>query len=114
MIATLRTLTKKSKMGFGKHKDCTVQDLLDRRKHIDLIGSYYKLTSINYTEDIFLELKITQDERINKPGVNLEIYKIILDRYPKRYKNKELEKMRPINKPSTRGQLQAINHGHRK
>lgn len=112
MIAILRTLTKKSKIGYGKNKDYTVQDLLDRRKHIDLIASYYKLTCINYTEDIFLELKIKEEERIVKPGVNLDVYKIVLDRYPKRFKNKELEKMRPKIKPLTKEKLQSINHGH--
>jgi hypothetical protein len=112
MIATLRTLTKKSKLGFGKHKDCTVQDLLDRRKHVDLIGCYYKLTSINFTEDVLLELKIKFEERISKPGVDLDVYRTVLDRYPKRFKNKELEKMRPKNKPLTKQKLQSINHGH--
>jgi len=112
MIATLRTLTKKSKIGYGKHKDHTVQDLLDRRKHIDLIASYYKLTCINYTEDIFLELKIKQEDRIAKPGIDLEVYKIVLDRYPKRFRNREIEKLRLKSKPLSKQQLQSINHGH--
>ena len=60
MIPTLRTMTRKSKMGFGKYKDKTVQEMLDLRRNLDLISPYYKLTSINYTEDILNELNLEE------------------------------------------------------
>tara|TARA_R110000796_G_scaffold243125_1_gene365550 strand:+ start:162 stop:509 length:348 start_codon:yes stop_codon:yes gene_type:complete len=74
MIPTLRTLTRKSKLGFGKWKDYTVQELLDLRKPLVLISPYYKLTSINYIEDVLIELKITEDYRIKKPSSNEDEY----------------------------------------
>ena len=74
MIPTLRTLTRKSKLGFGKWKDYTVQELLDLKKHVVLISPYYKLTSINYIEDVLIELKITEAYRINKPSSDKDEY----------------------------------------
>jgi hypothetical protein len=74
MIATLRILTRKSKLGFGKWKDYTVQELLNLKKYMVLISPYYKLTSINYIEDILVELKITEQYRIKKPSSNKEEY----------------------------------------
>jgi len=40
-------MTRKSKMGFGKYKEKTVQEMLDLRRTLVLISAYYKLTSIN-------------------------------------------------------------------
>ena len=74
MIPTLRTLTKKSKLGFGKFKDETVQRILDLKKPLELISAYYKLSSINFTDDILLELKITDEFKLQKPCINLDLY----------------------------------------
>jgi hypothetical protein len=73
-IPTLRILTRKSTMGFGKYKDYRVQDMLDLGRKLDLISPYYRLTSINYTEDILVELKITDEWVIVKPGSNKEMH----------------------------------------
>jgi hypothetical protein len=77
-IPTLRVLTRKSRLGFGKYKDYRVQEMLDLRRNRDLISPYYRLTSINYTEDILLELKITEEWRIEKPGSDKEKHAIFL------------------------------------
>ena len=74
MIPTLRTLTRKSKFGFGYKKDLTMQKLLDLNKKLDLIGAYYKLTSINFTDDILKELGIVDKWVIKKPSSNKEMY----------------------------------------
>jgi len=74
MIPTLRTLTMKSKLGFGKHKDLTVRRIIDLNRQLDLVSAYYKLTSINFTEDVLMELKIFKDMRIPKPSSNREMY----------------------------------------
>jgi len=68
MIPTLRILTAKSKLGFGKWKDYTVQELIDLRREIVLVSAYYKLTSINYVEEVLIKLKITEEYRIEKPS----------------------------------------------
>ena len=78
-IPTLRTLTRKSKLGFGKYKDLTVQEMLNLRRYKELIAPYFLLTSINYIEDILIELRITVEFRINKPGNNKELHTVFLN-----------------------------------
>lgn len=108
MIPILRTLTRKSKLNFGKYKEKTVQEMLDLRRFLDLISSYYKLSSINYTEDILDELKITKEYRIEKPSVNKEMYYKFLNEngFEKKYNLKKRTKSFSIS------YLQRKNHGH--
>ena len=73
-VVLLRTLTRKSKLGFGKHKNITVQQFLDENKPLKLISPYYKLTTINFTEDILDELNISPEWRVDKPGSNEDLY----------------------------------------
>lgn len=115
MIPTLRTLTKKSKLGFGKWKDYTVQELLDLKKNLVLISAYYKLTSINYIEDILIELKITEYYRIKKPSANKEMYYKFLNENGYQLKQRGAygsDIMKKESKQLTKAQLQAKNHGH--
>lgn len=114
MIPLLRTLTRKSKLGFGKHKDLTVSELLEKKKHVSLVAAYYKLSSINFTEDILEELKIKQENRIQKPSIDYEMYAIVLNKYPKRYRNRKLDKLKKNIKPLSKAALQSYNHGKRK
>ena len=69
----LRTLTKKSKLGVWKITD-TIQNLLDRKDKRNLVQAYFKLTTINYTDDILDELGITSKWKIKKPGANKDLY----------------------------------------
>jgi adenine C2-methylase RlmN of 23S rRNA A2503 and tRNA A37 len=114
MIPTLRTLTRKSKLGFGKNKDLTVQRLLDLKKNLSLISAYYRLTSINFTEDILTELKITEDYRIEKPSLDIDAYYKFLNEngFEKKVRSREGSDIR--QKETTirsRGYLQSKNHG---
>lgn len=116
MIPTLRTLTKKSKLGFGKHKDYTVQQMLDLRLNLQLISAYYKLTSINYNQEILDELKIVGEYVIDKPSSDRDMYYKFLKENG--YKMKDRTRLGPNKmKFETRGftaaQLQRLNHGHR-
>tara|TARA_R110000851_G_scaffold45193_3_gene110888 strand:+ start:428 stop:775 length:348 start_codon:yes stop_codon:yes gene_type:complete len=115
MIATLRILTRKSKLGFGKWKDYTVQELLNLKKYMVLISPYYKLTSINYIEDILVELKITEQYRIKKPSSNKEEYYRFLKENG--YKLQETgiygaNVMKAKRKILTKAQLRAKNQGN--
>lgn len=114
MIPTLRTLTRKSKLGFGKDKELTVQRMLDLRKNLSLISAYYKLTSINFTEDILTELKITEEYRIEKPSSNIDEYYRFLNEngFKKKVRTREgADKMKKETKLPSRGYLQNLNHG---
>ena len=114
MIPTLRTLTRKSKLGFGKWKKHTVQEVLNHKKHQVLVYAYYHLTSINFTEDILTELKITEDYRLKKPGSNNEEYVRLLKENTYIPFMKHNIKFMAVNKKTyfTKGQLQAKNHGY--
>ena len=107
----LRTLTRKSKLNVW-NLNGTVQDLFDRKKQIQLLGAYYKLTTINYTDDILDELGITPEWRIEKPGANEELYYKFLDEngYKKRSRGKADELLR-MNLGIKKSWLQAKNHG---
>ena len=115
MIPLLRTLTRKSKLGFGKYKNETVQKLLDMNMPLVLIAPYYKLTSINYTEEVLIELGITEEHRINKPSSNKDKYYKFLksNGYEKKVRNQGADKLRKNVKLPTRAELQSINQGRR-
>ncbi len=114
MIPTLRTLTRKSKLGFGKYKDLTVQKILDMRMPLVLISPYYKLTSINYMEDILIELRITDDYRIKKPSKDLDMYYRFLNEngFKRITRGKGPDKLKKRTRPFTKSQLQSKNQGH--
>ena len=115
MIPTLRTLTRKSKLGFGKYKDLTVQKILDMKMPLVLISPYYKLTSINYMDDILIELKITKEYRIEKPSANKDEYYRFLSEngFKLRDRGQGVDKLKKQTKSLSKAQLQSINQGNK-
>lgn len=76
MALLLRTLTLKSKLGFGysEYKFLTIAELLNMYKHHMLVKCYYELSMINYNDELIDLLCI---EKISKPGkLSKEIAKI--------------------------------------
>ena len=65
----LRTLTKKSVLWFGKHNGLKVQQVIDLQLGTYLRWVYYNFTGITFTEDILEELTITENRKIQKPGI---------------------------------------------
>lgn len=74
----LRILTAKSIIDFEKYKGWTVQKLLDNKRHAFLEYVYFNYEKISFTEDVLSQLKFT--ERINKPGIDKELYGEIKNR----------------------------------
>jgi hypothetical protein len=112
-IPSLRTLTRKSKLGFGKYQDYTMQELIDLGQFKILISVYYKLSSINFIPDILEEIGIVGDWVIQKPGIDKEKYLKFMDETYGPLKprtNTGLNKMKKPIKSLTKGQLQSINH----
>ena len=64
-VTTLRVLTKKSKLGFGRYHDWTVADMLIRKPSY-IAWAYYCVPGISFCEEILKELHI--EDRIEKPG----------------------------------------------
>lgn len=124
---TLRTLTPKSKIGWGTYANKTVQELLDARNYKYLAWLYYNVQWLTYTEDILQQIKIWDKERIPKPGIDPEMHErrlrgfrhsrlgdkagaIILG-YKRRIAKRRAAHMERDTDFSP-AQLQAINHGH--
>ena len=103
----LRTLTRKSKLGFGKYKERTVQQLIDSRQLLQLISAYYKLTTINYMDDILEEF------RIKKPSSDKDLYYEFLNAqgYEKRKRGVGSDKLKKQTKVPSRNKLMGKNHG---
>ena len=82
----LRTLTKKSTLGFGKYKLYTVDTMLKTsyKMREALISSYYKLEAISYNDSVLTALKITNEYRINKPCKDIDMYNKFLKNIGKR------------------------------
>ena len=76
-VILLRTLTRKSIIGFGEYKDLTVQNLLDTRQQRKLLEIYYFLRNIDFMQDIKDELFITDVRVIDKKQRNEERFKKI-------------------------------------
>jgi hypothetical protein len=73
-IVLLRTLTRKSLIGFGAYRDLTVQNLLDMARHKELLSIYYNFRNIDFNQDLIDELKIDKVYRIDKKQVQEERY----------------------------------------
>ena len=73
-ILLLRTLTRKSLIGFGEFKDLTVQNLIDTLRHKELLSLYYTCRNLDYNEELINELKINKVYRIDKKNKQEERY----------------------------------------
>jgi hypothetical protein len=84
----LRTMTVKSILGFKPFEFETVQQIIDLRKINYLKLLYYKNSQVNFTDDI---LALIGAEKIQKPGINLELAKnITAEEFEKKLKNSTL------------------------
>lgn len=73
-VTLLRKLTKKSIMKFGKHRDLTVQELINLYEKKYLRWVYFNCSNIDFMEDVLEEIKIPLNYRIQKPSKNLDLH----------------------------------------
>ncbi len=64
----LRTLSFKSKLGFGDNAHLIVEDVIKAGRQADLVWAYYNLSMISFLDDVLDALGINKEERIAKPG----------------------------------------------
>ena len=72
-IVKLRTLTEKSIVPYGRYKGARVQTLLQVKK-FEIAYLYYYVQWITFTEDVLEAANIFNDRRIEKPGVNRDMW----------------------------------------
>ena len=72
-----RVLTLKSRLGFGKYANNTIQEIVNLGKNQYLRWVYYNYEHIDYIEEILNIIYITDEYRIIKPAKNVELLKIV-------------------------------------
>jgi hypothetical protein len=75
-LPILRTLTRKSNLGFGKYADIPIQQIFDYKVQTYLRWVYYSFEGITFTDDILDEIPIHKEARIKKPGNNPGMLKL--------------------------------------
>lgn len=73
-VVTLRKLTTKSRLGFGKYSELTVMEVIDTFRKDYLRWVYFNVKNIDFMDDILQTLGIIEKFRIAKPGVSAEKY----------------------------------------
>lgn len=71
----MRKLTLKSKLGYGKYGDLTIQSILNIRGYKYLAWVYYCQSEITFMDDVLALIGISQ--KINKPGKEVDLYNLI-------------------------------------
>lgn len=75
MITRLRVMTRKSIIGFGRYPDYRIDDFFKMYKTWDLVSMYYKLSAVSFSDDVLNDLMITEERRIEKPGISPDAYR---------------------------------------
>lgn len=73
-VVLLRTLTRKSILGFGNFKDVSIQNMIDMRMERELLHIYYTCRNIDFCQDLKDELCISGEREINKKEKQEERY----------------------------------------
>ena len=126
-LIRLRTLTEKSKIGFGIHADLKVGDLLNIKKRWYLRWLYFNFSAISFVDEVLDKILITPEYRIEKPGTDEELGKKLnkelilkfginekkfLKEQKKRKKGRLLRYYIRDKRLYTKKNLQYVNHGH--
>lgn len=87
-VIALRTMTLASKLGFGPYPEMTIKEFIEEN-HLDYLKFlYYKNSQVNFKDDILDILGIETEDRIPKPGINLELANKFEHKEPKKvFKN---------------------------
>ena len=73
-IILLRTLSRKSSLGFGQYSNMTIHQIINIHKTGYLRWVYYNFEGITFTDDILNEIYVREKDKIKKPGKNPELH----------------------------------------
>jgi hypothetical protein len=86
-----RIMTEKSIVGFGRYTNNRIEQLIGNERLLDVVMMYFGLSHISFREDVLEKLKITEEWRIEKPGINKDLgYKFISETYPELCEKREV------------------------
>ena len=100
----LRTLTRKSTLGFGKNANDKIDTLL-KVQHGYLVWVYFNCSKITFIPEILEELKITGEWLIEKPGTAPEEFQYEFKRTNSTYKDLPIEEKRVIYNRKRRNEV---------
>lgn len=128
-VILLRTLTEKSQLKFGRYADLVVREILNLQHPGYLRWCYFNCNKISFVDEIFEEIRIPENYRIEKPGKNPELGKKLdeeiwgrkhgIERHVKdlTIKKERKRKLARYNRRDplkySKSTMQRINHGHR-
>ena len=104
-VVMLRKLTEKSTLKFGQYQDIPIYNLLDLQRNTYLRWVYYNSSNITFMDNILLKIGILQNEFINKPGKNIDMYDFVTNRIRSKMSNKLLEKSEKIKNKNFNAKL---------
>jgi len=99
-ITLLRKLTEKSTLKFGQYHDVPIYNLLDLNRNTYLRWVYYNSSNITFMDNILFKIGILENEFIQKPGKNPEMYELVTERIRENmhFKSKKrLDKLKRIS-----------------
>ena len=104
-IVTLRKLTEKSTLKFGQYHDIPIYNLLDLQRNTYLRWVYYNSSNITFMDNILFKIGILENELINKPGKNTEMYDLVTNRIRSKMSDKLIKKTDKIREKNFKAQL---------
>lgn len=84
----LRVMARKSVFTSGKYENYSVQQVIDLKGYRYLIWCYFNQSNISFLPDILDELRIPEELRIEKPGIDFEKGKLMEEMQNKRFNAK--------------------------
>ena len=102
---TLRKMTFKSKMGFGRYSNDTVQEVLHRTRwggRSYLVWCYFNLEKISFTDEVLDFLGVAEEDRIEKPGKDPEFWEGVRDVYDNGFSTTGITNKRRTNQQMSR------------
>lgn len=86
ILNSKRVLTLKSKLGFGKYDDSTIESIIRLEKHGYLRWVYFNYSGIDFIPEILDTIQIPLEHRLIKPAKNPELLELVNAQATDRYK----------------------------
>ncbi len=86
IVTTKRVLTLKSKFGFGKYADMTIQEIINLGKVSYLRWVYFNYENIDFIPEILDTIKIPVEYRLVKPAKNPNALQEVNDKADDKHK----------------------------
>lgn len=81
-----RVLTLKSKLGFGKYENLSIEDVIKLSKNAYLRWVYFNYANIDFIPEILDTIQIPIEYRLKKPSKNPEFLNIVNEKAVEKYK----------------------------